>query len=49
MSKTSKIKELLIFDSRDQCPGYSGTFIYTLLALTKPYNNFPDVRHFVDV
>ena len=48
MSKTSKIKELVNSDSRDQCPRYPVTFIYTLLALTKPQNNFPEVRHFVD-
>ena len=33
MSKTSKIKELVISDSLGQCPRYLGTFIYTLLAL----------------
>ena len=35
LSETSKIKELIISESRDQRPIFSGTFIYTLLALTE--------------
>ena len=35
MSKTSKIKELIISESRDQYLRYSGIFIYTFLALAR--------------
>ena len=41
MSKTSKIKELIISESHDQCPRYSVTFIYILLVLARVSNNFP--------
>ena len=34
LSKTSKISELIISESRDQCPRGSRIFIYTFLALT---------------
>ena len=34
-SKNSKISELIISESRDEYPRYSGSFIYTILALTK--------------
>ena len=34
-NKFCKIKELIISESRYQCPKYSGTFIYTFLALTR--------------
>ena len=34
-NKSCKIKELIISESRYQCPRYSGTFIYTFLALTR--------------
>ena len=41
------MKELMISESRDQCR-YAGTFIYTLLALTRAEKYFPEVRHFLD-
>ena len=40
--KLLKIKELIISKSRDQCPRYSGTFIYILLVLARVSNNFPE-------
>ena len=48
LSKTSKIKELIISESHDQCPTYSQTFIYTNIALTEFYNSFPGIHHFLD-
>ena len=33
-SKTFKIKEFIIYQSRGQCPRYSGTCIYTLYLYT---------------
>ena len=35
LSETSKISQPIISESRDQCPRYPGTFIYTLLALAR--------------
>ena len=35
LSENSKIKKIITSESRDQCPRYSETFIYTLLALTE--------------
>ena len=48
MSKTFKFQAIIISEFRDQCPGYSETFIYTLLALTEAYNDFPEISHFVN-
>ena len=36
-------------DSRDQCPKYSGTLIYSLLTFTEVKNNFPKIRNFADI
>ena len=37
-----------VSESCDQCQRYSGIFIYAFLALTKPYNYFTEIRHFVN-
>ena len=34
-SETSKTKDLIISESRNQCPRCSGTFIYLLLVMTE--------------
>ena len=46
LSKTSKISEPIISESREQCQRNSGTSIYTLLALSR--NIFLEIRHFLD-
>ena len=38
----------MISELRDQCPRYSGIFIYRLLALASVENDFPEIRHFLD-
>ena len=39
---------LIISESRDQCPRYSGTILYALFTLAKLQYNFPEICHFVN-
>ena len=48
LSKISKIKERIIFESRDQCPGDSRVFVSILWALIRAYKIFPEIRNFLD-
>ena len=48
LSKTFKIKELMIFESYDHCSRYSGTFISTFFALARVKKDFLEICDFLE-